>query len=116
MKTALTRDFRVTIIRRAQRDAGFRVSLLREAMECILGGELEVGKALMRSYIKATGGFDALGAEINKPPKSVARMFSTSGNPTLANLSLILACMQKREGVRFSVREDNSASARKRAA
>ena len=115
-KMAPTRDFRESIVERAQEDAEFRVSLLRRSVECILGGEMEVGKWMMRSYIEAAGGFDALGAEMNKPPKSVSRMFSASGNPSLANLSLILACMQKREGVRFSLREDDSAPARKRAA
>ena len=70
----------------------------------------------MRVCIKATGGFDALSAEIHKPRKSVMRMFSAGGNPSSANLSLILACMQKREGVRFSVHGDACVDEGKRAA
>ena len=100
----LTEDFRQTILRRARRDAGFRVALLQEAIECIAAGELEVGKSMLRNHINASLGFDALGAAIGKSPKSVMRMFGPKGNPTSANLSNILACLQEREGVCFSVR------------
>lgn len=99
----LTKDFRETVLRRARQDAGFRVGLLREAIECILVGEPEAGKSLLRDYINATLGFDALGAAVGKSPKSVMRMLSAKGNPTSENLSSILACLQEREGVRLSV-------------
>ena len=100
----LTRDFRETILRRARMDPGFRVGLLREAIECIIAGELEVGKSLIRNYINATVGFDTLSAEIDKSSKSVMRMISAKGNPTSENLFNILAYLQKQEGVRFSLR------------
>ena len=50
----LTEDFRETILRRARRDAGFRLALLQEAVECIAAGELEVGKSMLRNYINAS--------------------------------------------------------------
>ena len=40
-KMELTSDVRDTLVERAREDAGFRVSLLKEAVESILAGELE---------------------------------------------------------------------------
>ena len=53
----LTRDFRETIQARIERDLGFRQELLKEGVECLLSGEVEVGKAALRDFINATGGF-----------------------------------------------------------
>ena len=54
----LTRDFRETVQARAQRDAGFRKALLREALDCMLAGDVDAGKIVLRDYINATVGFD----------------------------------------------------------
>ena len=35
---ALTKDFKETIQRRAERDAAFRKALLQEGVECLLAG------------------------------------------------------------------------------
>ena len=53
----LTRDFRETIQARAERDPAFREDLLKEGVDCLLSGEVEVGKAVLRDFINATGGF-----------------------------------------------------------
>lgn len=53
----LTRDFRETIQARVQSDPVFRQELLKEGVECLLSGEVEVGKAVLRDLINATGGF-----------------------------------------------------------
>jgi hypothetical protein len=50
----LTTDFEETLRRRTQRDAIFRQALLTEAIGQLLSGELEIGKAMLRAYIKAT--------------------------------------------------------------
>lgn len=47
---ALTRDFKATVMARAQRDPDFRVGLLTEAAECLLNGESDVAEALLRDY------------------------------------------------------------------
>ena len=54
----LTRDFRETIQARVVRDPTFREELLKEGVECLLSGEVEVGKAVLRDFINATGGFE----------------------------------------------------------
>ena len=54
---ALTRDFKATVKARAERDVAFREALLTEAVEQLIAGEVEVGKAVLRDYINATVGF-----------------------------------------------------------
>ena len=82
----LTRDFRETVLARARRDPEFREGLLNEAVGALLGGEVEVGTALLRDYINAAIGFDELGRLTDKSPKSLMRMFGPNGNPQARNL------------------------------
>lgn len=53
----LTRVFRETIQVRVELDPAFREELLKEGVECLLPGEVEVGKAVLRDFINETGGF-----------------------------------------------------------
>jgi hypothetical protein len=101
---ALTRDFSETVQARLRRDPVFRRALLSEAIECMLGGELEVGKALLRDYVNGTHGFGALGAATGKPVKSLMRMLGPNGNPQAQNLFEIVAHLQKKEGIRLQAR------------
>ncbi len=57
----LTHDFKETVRARAQRDPKFRQALLREAVECILNGDLDTGMAVLRDYVNATVGFQDFG-------------------------------------------------------
>lgn len=99
----LTHDFKETIRARAQRDAEFRKALLREAVECILNGELETGKSVLRDYVNATVGFQDLEKRTQIPAKSLMRMLGPKGSPSLMNLSSILTALQKTEGVQFKL-------------
>ena len=101
---ALTRDFKETIQARVERDPAFRVALLKEGVECLLSGDVETGKAVLRDYINATIGFEELGGLTDKSPKSLMRMFGPKGNPQASNLFEIIDHLQKREGVHFEVR------------
>ena len=47
----LTRDFRVTIRERLERDPGFREALLEEGVQCLLAGEVDLGKSVLRDYV-----------------------------------------------------------------
>ena len=55
---ALTREFKESVKVRAERDAAFREALLTEAVEQLIAGEVEVGKAVLRDHINATVGFE----------------------------------------------------------
>ncbi|MBN8734186.1 MAG: transcriptional regulator [Acidobacteria bacterium] len=101
---ALTKEFRDTVYQRAQRDARFRKALLTEAMNAYLGGDESTGKAVLRDVINATVGFEQLGAELGKPSKSLHRMLGPSGNPSTANFFAILQVLQKRVGVKLTVK------------
>ena len=50
----LTRDFRATVQARIASDPAYRKELLREGVECLLSGDLDTGKAILRGYINAT--------------------------------------------------------------
>jgi DNA-binding phage protein len=99
----LTHDFKETIRARAQREPKFRQALLREAVESYLTGDLETGKSVLRDYVNATIGFQALEEETDIPVKSLMRMLGPKGSPSAANLSSILTALQKTEGVRFEL-------------
>jgi hypothetical protein len=82
----LTRDFRHTVQARIARDPAYRKALLREGVECLLSGDLDTGKAILRDYIKATVGFEELSDLTHTSSKSLMRMFGPSGNPHARNL------------------------------
>ena len=101
---ALTRDFKKTIKARATRDPAFRAALLQEAVQALVDGEVEVGKAVLRDYVNATIGFTALAKATKTSPKSLMRMLSPAGNPTADNLFGIISTLQKRAGIKVKVR------------
>ena len=100
----LTRDFKQTVRGRIERDHGFRETLLEEGVECLLAGDVEVGKSVLRDYIHATVGFRELGGLTDKSPKSLMRMLGPHGNPQARNLFEIISCLQEREGLHLEVR------------
>lgn len=99
----LSRDFKNTIKKRIERDPAFREELLKEGIECLLVGDMDTGKAILRDYINATVGFDALSTVTAKSPKSLMRMFGPKGNPQARNIFEIIAHLQKQEGIRFKI-------------
>jgi len=101
---ALTIDFKETVKDRVVRDPAFREELLKEGIECLLTGDVDTGKAILRDYINATIGFDTLGSLTDKSPKSLMRMLGPKGNPQARNLFEIIAHLQKREGIHLEVR------------
>jgi DNA-binding phage protein len=99
----LTRDFKQTVKARAERDPEFREALLTEAIELLLTGEVETGKAILRDYINATIGFERLGRETGTPPKSLMRMLGPNGNPRAANLLGLISALQATSGIQLAV-------------
>ena len=99
----LTRDFKETVQDRAARDPAFREGLLKEGVECLLAGDLDAGKIVLRDYINATIGFEELGSLTDKSPKSLMRMFGPSGNPHARNLFEVISRIQEHEGVQLEV-------------
>ena len=101
---ALTRDFKDTVVARVERDPKFARALLGEALTLFLNDEPDEAKLILRDLVNATIGFEQLAQEIDKPSKSVHRMLSASGNPTMANLSAIIGAVGRALRVRIEMR------------
>lgn len=101
---ALTKNFKDLVQRRVADDPKFAAALLREGVDTMLAGDLDAGKAILRDYIKATVGFEQLGAAVDTPPKSLIRMFGPRGNPQARNLFGVILYLQKQAGVELHVR------------
>lgn len=99
----LTRDFKQTVLERIARDPQFGRELLREAVELMLAGDIETGKAILRDYVNGTVGFEALGRATRKSPKSLMRMLGPSGNPQARNLFEVIGHLQRAERLQFEV-------------
>ena len=99
----LTKDFKETVRARLIRSAGFRKAVLQEAIDGLLAGDIDTGKALLRDYINGTMGFERLSELTHIPAKSLMRMFGPKGNPQAKNLFEVIAHLQRTEGVRCEV-------------
>jgi DNA-binding phage protein len=115
MTMALTKEFKETVRARVLKDPEFRAALLKEAVDTLLAGDVETGKAILRDYINATIGFEHLAAAVGVPAKSLIRMFGPSGNPQARNLFAVIQKLQTKTGVSLRVAA-NKISARRLAA
>ena len=100
---ARTRSFKRLVHHHVATDPAFADALLREGIETMLGGDVDTAKTILRDYIKATVGFEKLGAATGAPPKSLIRMFGPRGNPQAKNLFSVIGYLQKRAGLRLHV-------------
>ena len=93
---ALTRDFKDTIVERVNRDAQFAQALLDEAATLFLNNETETARLILRDLVNATIGFEELARKTEKPSKSLHRMLSPKGNPSMDNLAAIFRVVRDR--------------------
>jgi len=106
---ALTREFKQTVAERAKRDSAFVKALLDEATTLFLNGEPHTARLILRDLVNATIGFEALAAKTAKPTKSLHRMLSRRGNPSMDNLATILSVVRKKLRVALRVRAVDAA-------
>lgn len=99
----LTKDFNETVREHLQKSEEFRRAYLREAVNCMLSGDVDTGKSVLRKYINGTVGFIKMGEDLGRSPKTLMRMFSDKGNPQAKNLFEIFAYLQKHEGIVIEV-------------
>ncbi len=97
------RYFKDLVKERVQNDPDFRETMLTKSVDLIIKGETEVGKAALRDYVNATVGFIQLEEKTGIPSKSLMRMLSPVGSPSLTNLANILSALQDSEGVDLAV-------------
>jgi DNA-binding phage protein len=96
---ALTQDFKQMVVKRVRRDVAFAKALLDEAATLFLNGEPHTARLILRDLVNATVGFEGLAAETAKPAKSLHRMLSQKGNPSMDNLAAIFRALRKQLGV-----------------
>ena len=94
--SALTRQSKETVIQRVQGDPTFAQALLDEAATLFLNGEPETARLILRDLVNATIGFEQLATLTEKPSKSLHRMLSPTGNPSMDNLAAIFMAVRER--------------------
>jgi len=105
----ITKEFRKTILNRAENDPDFRRHMLTESVNELLAGDLNAGKSILRDYINATITFEGLSKKLNKSSKSVHRMLGPKGNPRAENILEIIRILQMHEHVTLQVRAKQAA-------
>jgi DNA-binding phage protein len=100
----LTRDFKQTVVERVARDPDFAKALLDEAANLFLSGEPDAARLILRDLVNATLGFEHLAELTQKPSKSLHRMLSPKGNPSMDNLAAIFGAVGNGLNVSFDVR------------
>src|SRR6266545_4745828 len=101
---ALTRDFKRTVVERVRRDPAFAKALLDEAATLFLNGEPDTARLILRDLVNATIGFERLAAVTDTPSKSLHRMLSEKGNPSMDNLAAIFDAVRHKLKVGIKVR------------
>ena len=100
---ALTRSFKQTVVERVERDPEFAKALLDEAATLFLSGEPETARLILRDLVNATLGFEQLASLTDKPSKSLHRMLSPKGNPSMDNLAAIFGAIRANLKVELEV-------------
>lgn len=100
----LTRDFKRTVVERVERDPEFAKALLDEAASLFLSGEPDAARLILRDLVNATVGFETLAELTHKPSKSLHRMLSPKGNPSMDNLAAIFDAIRTGLKVSFDIR------------
>lgn len=78
--------------------------LMPAAATLFLRGEPEAARVILRALVNATLGFEKLADFTHKPSKSLHRMLSPKGNPSMDNLAAIFWSIQNWLKVVFNVR------------
>ena len=113
---ALTRDFRQTVVERAEREPAFARALLHEAAALLLNGEPGPARLVLRDLVNASLGFEALAKVLGRPSKSLHRMLSGKGNPGMDNLAAIFAALCRELRVKLAVESGSYPQKPRRAA
>ena len=98
-----TRAVKETVLQRAKTNPEFRAALIGEALELIAENDVQTAKTLIRDYVLASIGFEALAKEVGKKPESIKRMLSAQGNPTINNMAALLSSLTQHEGIHLHV-------------
>ena len=99
----LTRDYRETLLERAQDEPEFGHELLKGAVRSMLNGEPKIGRFLLHDCVYATIGFDELSQKIGKQRDDLDHMLSSDEDPSAGDLLGIIAAVSAHEGIALDV-------------
>ena len=99
---ALTRNAKIAVVERVHRDPDFAKALLDEAATLFLNGEPHTARVILRDLVEAVVGFETLAAETGKARRSLQRMLSTEGNPSMDDLAAIFGVVRNKLGVELA--------------
>ena len=111
---ALTSDYHEIVQARVRRDPEFREARLKEAVQCLLAGEVGVVRILLRDQVIATVGFEQLGVMTGRSSETLTQMFGPDGDPLASDLFEVIALLAQHDGVRLemsALREEQPAEA-----
>jgi DNA-binding phage protein len=96
IEMALTREFKKTVAARVKRNPAFAKDLLDEATALLISGEATMTRVILRDLVNATLGFESLAKLTDVSSKSLHRMLSPKGNPSMDNLAAIFGALSNR--------------------
>jgi DNA-binding phage protein len=74
-----------------------------------LNGEPDTARLILRDRVNATVGFETLARLTDRPGKSLHRMVSSTGNPSMDNLGAIFGALRARLRVDIEVHAGDAA-------
>ena len=98
-----TKDYKETIQNRIDKDPDFAQHLLDEAISLILNDEPETARFVLRDLVNATIGFEKLSEKTQKNSKSLHRMLTAKGNPSMNNLTHIINVVRQTLNVNYEI-------------
>lgn len=87
-------------LKEAYRDKGEALAMLQHALVSFVEGDAEEGKYALRSLMMGRMGFEGASRVTGIPARSLNRMLSADGNPSMSNLALIYKLLHDDLGVK----------------
>lgn len=91
------------IVAELKESAELRKYHLQDALESMMDGDPETALLMIRNVVNATGGFIGLAKAIDKDPKTVMKMLSTTGNPSAKALFSIISFLLHKENLKMKM-------------
>ena len=103
-RKSLTRDYRETTLEILGGKPEHRVEVLAEGVQCMVGGEVGLGKSLLLDCIDAKIGFAGLAELTGKSVAELKLLFSSEGDASARDILGVINCLRQWEGVELAVR------------
>jgi DNA-binding phage protein len=79
------------------------MALFGEAIAMFMNEEPDVARLVLRDLVNGMIGFEELAAATGRLSKSLHRMLSAKGTPTMDNLTLVFGVLRQEFGVKIQV-------------